>query len=123
MGHNPNEIAAIVSSSIRRNAEADVTGMLWAGGHYFAQVVEGGPAAVEQTMGRIRADPRHTDIEVLFDRQVSSRQFGRWSMRRAADDDASAYGSAFMIGFALRIPTAPAERLYKIILASDGQCE
>lgn len=121
MGLNPSEIEAIVSSSISCNATTDVTGMLWADGHHFAQVIEGNPTAVEQTMGRIRTDARHADIEVLFDRQVSSRQFGQWSMRRATDDEESALGSAFIIGFALSIPTAPAERLYQIVLASDGQ--
>ncbi|SFO10609.1 BLUF domain-containing protein [Sphingomonas sp. OK281] len=121
MGPDPSGIAAIVSSSISRNAKTDVTGMLWADGHHFAQVLEGDPSAVEQTMGRIRTDLRHADIEVLFDRQVSSRQFGQWSMRRAADDEESARGSAFIIGFALNIPTAPAQRLYQIVLASDEQ--
>lgn len=120
IGADPNGIAAIVSSSIRRNANDDVTGMLWADGRNFAQVIEGDSGAVAQCMGRIRTDLRHADIDVLFDRQVASRQFGRWSMRRAGDDEASAYGNAFMIGLALNSPTAPAERLYQIVLASDG---
>lgn len=123
LDHDLDRIAAIVSSSIKRNAQADITGMLWADGYCFAQVVEGDSSAVEQTMDRIRNDPRHTDIQVLFDRQVVSRQFGRWSMRRAADDEESVQGSAFMLGFAMSISTAPAGRLYQIVLASDGQGE
>lgn len=121
LGPNPTGIAEIVAASSRRNAEAGVTGVLWADDRHFAQVIEGDPEAIEQTIGRIRSDARHADIEVLFDRQVSSSQFGQWSMREAADDDQSALGSAFIIGFALSLTTAPAARLYQIVLASDGQ--
>lgn len=121
MGPNQTATAEIVSTSARRNAGAGITGMLWADGRNFAQVIEGDPDAIEQTMARIRSDRRHADIEVLFDRHVSSSQFGQWSMRQAADDEASTHGSAFMIGFALSSTTAQAERLYQIVLASDGQ--
>ncbi len=37
--------------------------MLWANGENFAQVIEGDPDNVGRTMGRIRADRRHTDID------------------------------------------------------------
>jgi hypothetical protein len=73
---------AVLSTSIRRNAESALTGMLWADGKSFAQVLEGDPDDVGRTMERIREDRRHADIEVLLDRPVLSRQFGDWSMRR-----------------------------------------
>jgi hypothetical protein len=120
IGADPDGVAAILSSSIRRNAEVAVTGMLWVGSNDFAQVIEGDPDNVGRTMDRIRADRRHTDIEVLLDRPVLSRQFGSWSMQRASDDDASAHGTTFMIGFALGERTASAKRLYEIVVASDG---
>ena len=56
-------------------------------------------------MDRIRNDCRHTDIKVLLDRAVLSRQFGDWAVRRAGADDASAHGTTFIIGFALGEPT------------------
>ena len=93
--------------------------MLWADGASFAQVIEGGSDEVGSTMDRIRVDRRHTDIEVLLDRAVISRQFGTWSMRRAGDDDASAHGTTFMIGFAMGERTALAKRLYDIVMSSD----
>jgi hypothetical protein len=113
-------MAAIVSSSIRWNAEVEVTGMLWANGKSFAQVIEGGSDEIGLTMDRIRTDRRHTDVEVLLDRAILSRQFGDWSMRRAGDDDASAHGTTFMIGFAIGERTASARRLYDIIMSSDA---
>ncbi len=121
IGADPDGIAAIVSSSVQWNAQVDVTGMLWADGQSFAQVIEGSHDAVGQTIDRIRVDQRHTDIDVLLDRPVLSRQFGIWSMGRAGSDEASAHGTTFMIGFAMSQRTVSAERLYQIVLASDGQ--
>ena len=120
IGADPKEIEAILSSSIRCNTALEITGMLWADGDNFAQVIEGDPDNVGQTMGRIRADRRHTDIEVLLDRSVLSRQFGDWSMHQAADDAASSHATAFMIGFAMGERTASAKRLYEIVVGSDS---
>lgn len=121
IGPDPSELEAIESSSIRRNAEVDVTGMMWADDQNFAQVIEGDPHMVGRTMDRIRADRRHTGISVLLDRPVSSRQFGGWSMRRAGNDNESVPGTSFMIGFALGERTPAAGLLYEIVAASDGQ--
>ena len=93
--------------------------MLWADGKSFAQVIEGGSQEVGLTMDRIRIDRRHTDVELLLDRAIVSRQFGNWSMRRAGDDDASAHGTTFMIGFAIGERKASARRLYEIVMSCD----
>jgi hypothetical protein len=68
-------------------------------------------------MKRISLDPRHTDIEVLFDQTVSVRQFGSWSMKQAMDEEAS----AFMVGFALSQRSPSHTRLHEIILSSLGR--
>jgi hypothetical protein len=120
IGADPQEVEAIVSSSIRLNAEAQISGMLWADGRHFAQVIEGKPDEVGRTMERIRADHRHSDVCMLLDRQVRSRQFGNWSMRQAGNDDESAYATTFMIGFAMGERTGQANRLYEIVLSSDA---
>jgi hypothetical protein len=119
IGADPTGIDAIVFSSVKRNAAAEVTGMLWADGQNFAQVIEGTSDQVQLTMERIRTDHRHTDIVELLDRPVLSRQFGSWSMRRAGDDEASAHGTTFMVGFAMGERTVAAKRLYEIVIASD----
>jgi hypothetical protein len=120
IGADPDGIAAIVSSSIRWNTEVGVTGMLWADGSSFAQVIEGTPDKVGATLDRIRTDRRHTDIEMLLDRVVLSRQFGSWSMQLAGDDEASTHGTAFLMGFARGERPEAARRLYEIILAVGG---
>ena len=108
------EIGSLVTVSTERNARVGITGMLWASNGCFAQVLEGDREQIAATMRRIARDPRHADIEVLLDREVTSRQFGNWSMRSAEDGEAT----AFMVGFALTQHTEPAERLREIVLAS-----
>ncbi|RYD21728.1 MAG: BLUF domain-containing protein [Spirochaetia bacterium] len=107
-------VAQIMATSIRRNAEADITGMLWTADDCFAQVLEGAHHDVGTTFGRIRYDRRHEGVQILLDREVSSRQFGSWSMREADDGEAT----AFMLGFALSQHTPAAARLHQIVLGS-----
>jgi hypothetical protein len=121
IGADTDGIEAIVASSTARNTKSGLTGMLWTDSQDFAQVIEGEPSRIGLTMQRIRRDPRHTNIAVLLDRAVLSRQFGSWAMRRARGDEESAQGTAFMIGFAMGEGTASAQRLYEIILGSDRQ--
>jgi hypothetical protein len=117
------ELDAIVAGSIARNSKVGITGMLWSDGASFAQVIEGGDDEVGAAMDHIRADPRHTDIEIVLDRVIRSRQFGNWAMRRAADDKASTPSTTFLLGFALEEGTASAKRLYEIIITAEGQTQ
>lgn len=117
---DPDAIAGIVAGSVAWNTTAGITGMLWSDGASFAQVIEGASDQIELTMERIRRDPSHTDITVLLDRSILSRQFGNWSMRCAGDDEASAHGTSFMIGFAMGERTAASKRLYEIVLSSHA---
>jgi hypothetical protein len=119
-GGNLAKLDAIVAESIVWNTTAGITGMLWSDGTNFAQVIEGGHDEVGATMNRIRADPRHTDIEMVLDRPILSRQFGNWAMRRADDGEASTPSTTFLLGFALGERTASAKRLYEIIIAIEG---
>jgi hypothetical protein len=117
---DPAELNAIVAESIARNTEAGITGMLWFDGANFAQVIEGDNAEVGATMNRIRADSRHTDVEIVLDRAIISRQFGNWAMRYADDGEASTPSSAFLLGFAMGECTVHAKRLYDIVIASGN---
>lgn len=46
----------------------------------FAQVVEGTPEGLRVVVERIRADPRHMDIQVVLDGPVRRRRFENWDM-------------------------------------------
>lgn len=76
VGSDPVELDAIVTRSSALNEAAGVTGMLWSNDAYFAQVLEGEHSAVGETMERICADPRHFDVDIVFDRPIIRRLFG-----------------------------------------------
>lgn len=74
------ELLGILEKSRRNNGLDGITGLLWADGDRFAQVIEGDDRAIGEAMDRIRADPRHHEITILHDRIIAKRQFGDWSM-------------------------------------------
>jgi len=64
-----------------RNEQSGLTGLLgYADGQFF-QCLEGPRAAVNQTLGRIVRDSRHTDVVLLDGRVVFSRLFPDWGMK------------------------------------------
>lgn len=86
------DLSAIVGQSIRNNRRVGVTGLLWSDGKRFLQVLEGENGAVQATVDRIAADPRHHGIVVLHDRTIAAREFGEWSMvARGPLDSADAF--------------------------------
>jgi hypothetical protein len=118
VGSSANELDAIVRRSVVHNQANGVTGMLWSDGANFAQVLEGEHDAVAETMSRIRADPRHADIEVLVDRSIAQRMFGGWAMVLPGEGSETTDQTAFLVGFAASQHTDLARRLYEIVLAS-----
>ena len=116
---DPAELDAIVARSSSPNEAAGITGMLWSGHACFAQVLEGEHDAVGETMNRIRADTRHFDIDVVFDRAITRRLFGKWAMTRADGRSETMAGTAFLVGFAMGERTASAQQLYDIVVASE----
>ncbi len=74
------EIGNILNSSIRRNEENNITGMLLYSGGNFLQVLEGEEDKVIRTFARIKQDSRHCQItEILFE-TITQRDFPKWSM-------------------------------------------
>jgi hypothetical protein len=80
------DLLAILEVSRRTNRDNGVTGLLLFDGKDFLQVLEGDEASVRETYGRIAQDERHRDLNVLFEEQVDSAQFGQWSMGFQAVD-------------------------------------
>jgi hypothetical protein len=74
------QIAAILRTARRHNAEIGVTGALLYSDGCFAQVLEGQREAVEDVFESIQCDTRHCDVTVLHLHPVSERSFGAWSM-------------------------------------------
>lgn len=89
------ELAEILNTSVRNNAEQNVSGMLLYTKGSFLQLLEGEAAAVDALFKRLEADPRHRDIQVLVRTSIKEREFKNWSMgyRRLNESDAKAMAS------------------------------
>ncbi len=73
------------------NVAHGITGILLSAPNgTFVQILEGAPQAVDQTLARIKADPRHEAIQVLIDHRIPERLFADWSMGFSALDGAQA---------------------------------
>ena len=77
---SPEELAVMLRRSRTKNQSLGVTGVLCHGEGVFLQVLEGSRAAVNRLYGRIAADPRHRDLELLAYEEIGERRFGGWSM-------------------------------------------
>lgn len=86
----PADIGDVLAVSRRNNSRDDITGLLYADGVRFLQVLEGPDLPVRRTYARIATDPRHRSLVVLSDRTIDAREFGAWAMaekRPGADAD------------------------------------
>jgi len=76
----PIELRKIVSTSINRNADLDVTGALLFTGVRFAQCIEGPEAAVAELRESIMRDKRHTAITTLIHGPIAEPGFRNWTL-------------------------------------------
>ena len=74
------ELLRILESSVRRNSDQNITGMLLYSQGSFIQVLEGTASAVDMTMTRIQGDHRHGNIFVMSRKISKAREFSRWAM-------------------------------------------
>lgn len=77
------DMEAILRSSVWYNAKHRITGALGHFGSTYVQVLEGPCASLDNMLGRLRADQRHSDIVVLLRDAAPVRSFPGWSMARA----------------------------------------
>jgi hypothetical protein len=120
MDADPGLIDELVKFASGHNEAEGITGMLWSDSAFFAQALEGEHEAVEALMQRIRADPRHTDIEVVLDCAVSQRMFGTWAMARPDGGPEGTAITSFLVGLTLNEDTVAARQLRNVASAADG---
>lgn len=85
------ELARILETARRLNAERHITGFLMATPGGFAQVLEGEAGSIAETYGRIMVDPRHDDLRVLAQDAIAHRQFAGWAMAFAEHNETTAF--------------------------------
>jgi hypothetical protein len=62
------------------NEQLGITGMMLYRGGNIIQTLEGPTEAVKATYDRIRRDPRHRGVILLWQEEVTERHFADWSM-------------------------------------------
>lgn len=72
--------ASILAKAQARNAADGIGGVLCQGQGLYLQVLEGERGAINRLYGKIVADPRHTDVEMLMLEEIAQRRFANWSM-------------------------------------------
>lgn len=77
---NEADIEHIVTRSRCWNAAHGITGALLVSSYGYAQVLEGPSEEVRPLFQSISCDPRHRDVELLYDDYHCDRDFGNWAM-------------------------------------------
>lgn len=91
---NPNntdkDITDILRESRQNNSSKNITGCLITYKNSFFQILEGGKKDVLHLMESIKADPRHSDVEIIWSGFKSKRSFTNWSMAYINEDEEEA---------------------------------
>lgn len=76
----------ILTVSRRNNSRDGLSGLLLAGDRRLFQVLEGPPQALNNAFNRIKHDPRHFAVVVLWRVPIAERSFPDWAMGYEKDD-------------------------------------
>lgn len=74
------DIRLILEQSRRNNPHLRITGHLQCRAGYFFQVLEGPSEGLDCLIDRLRQDPRHSDLQILYREPLVGRNFANWSM-------------------------------------------
>ncbi len=74
------ELIALLERARRNNERLGLTGMLLYSNQSFMQVLEGDAKHVDRVYTSIVQDPRHTNLRLLMDDEISVRMFPDWTM-------------------------------------------
>jgi hypothetical protein len=76
----PDELVSLLEQSRKNNDSAGLSGMLLYSSQSFLQMLEGPEEALTETYARIGKDPRHTNLRLLSNVEVSRALFPEWTM-------------------------------------------
>ncbi|TGE08199.1 BLUF domain-containing protein [Hymenobacter fodinae] len=74
------QLRTLLQQARAANEEQNITGALVYGDGQFMQIIEGEESVLAALYAKLLADPRHTSVVKLADKQVGQRSFGEWSM-------------------------------------------
>jgi hypothetical protein len=74
------ELEGLLTQCRRDNVRHGITGILFYSHGNIAQLFEGELPIADSLFERIARDGRHSHVQKLIDRPITSRSFGEWSM-------------------------------------------
>ena len=74
------EISEILQQAQHNNGANAITGMLVFKDNIFLQTIEGSRARINRLLHSLMTDQRHYDLQVLETRELTHREWSRWSM-------------------------------------------
>jgi hypothetical protein len=74
------DLTHLLTQSRRDNERHGITGILFYSHGNIAQLFEGEPGIADALFERIARDGRHSHVQKLIDRPITSRSFSEWSM-------------------------------------------
>lgn len=83
------ELRDMLTFARKNNAQNNITGMLLYKSTFFIQVLEGSPENITQLYSKIKQDPRHENVTLIYSEPIAERAFDKWSMGFNILDDVS----------------------------------
>lgn len=80
-------VGQIASQARSRNAARDVSGILVFDGLRFCEHLEGPRDVILRLMDQIGQDPRHVDVQVLYNGALDQRRYRRFDMGLSDSED------------------------------------
>lgn len=83
------ELKELLKKAREKNKNLNITGMLLHMDPFFIQVLEGEEVTVIDAYNRIKEDPRHHKVSLIYKKQIKERCFSDWTMgfNKVSDDD------------------------------------
>ena len=101
----------ILRSAQAFNADNGITGVLCQGQGVYLQVLEGRRSDVNALYGRIAADKRHKNVQLMAFEDISQRRYGAWAMAHVNLTDSETTLALNASGAEFDPYAAPAERV------------
>jgi len=76
----PEDFTNILNTSRKNNPVVNITGILFYDQGKFIQIIEGEKSQLDALMGRLNHDTRHSNIQILIDSPIESRELENWNM-------------------------------------------
>ena len=80
-GLSAHQVAALGADAQIRNDADGITGILVYNGRNFFQIVEGDCDPLYALLYRLRLDPRHLGVSLVYEQAQTPRVFADWGMR------------------------------------------